>query len=249
MSLIINKMVKDFAKIGFSAVDGPELDEEWYNFDALNVPKDHPSRDMQDTFWIDTPDGSRKVLRTHTSNMQIHSMEEWVKKNREKMDKGEEVDPLAVVIPGKVYRNEATDATHEANFYQIECLLVDKKEKVSIGKLKWVIENMLSGLFGRKVTVRFRSSFFPFTEPSLETDMSCFRCDGSGCSTCKHSGFIEIGGSGMVNPKVLENCGIDSTKYAGFAYGFGIDRVAMMLYGIEDVRNLYNADMRFTSQF
>jgi phenylalanyl-tRNA synthetase alpha chain len=176
-------------------------------------------------------------------------MEEWVKKNKEKMDKGEEVDPLAVVIPGKVYRNEATDATHEANFYQIECLLVDKKEKVSIGKLKWVIENMLSGLFGRKVTVRFRSSFFPFTEPSLETDMSCFRCDGSGCSTCKHSGFIEIGGSGMVNPKVLENCGIDSTKYAGFAYGFGIDRVAMMLYGIEDVRNLYNADMRFTSQF
>lgn len=241
VTLIINQVTKIFQDAGFSMIDGPEMETEWYNFDALNVPKDHPARDMQDTFWIDTKDGSRKVLRTQTSNMQIHSMEEWVKTKMEK--------PLAIICAGKVYRNEATDATHEANFYQLECLYVDKKENVSIGNLKWVVENMLSELFKRKIIVRFRSSFFPFTEPSLETDMSCFRCGGTGCSTCKQSGWIEIGGSGMVNPLVLKNSGIDSEKYSGFAFGFGIERIAMMLYKIEDIRHLYNGDMRFTSQF
>ncbi len=249
ISLIINKVAKIFQDIGFSVVDGPELETEWYNFDALNVAKDHPSRDMQDTFWIETKDGSRRVLRTHTSNMQIHAMEAWVAKNKSKFEKGEEVEPLAVICPGKVYRNEATDATHEANFYQLESLYINEKEKVSIGHLKWVIENMLSELFKKEIHIRFRSSYFPFVEPALEVDMTCFKCGGVGCSTCKQSGWIELGGSGMVHPKVLEMSGIDSKKYSGFAFGFGIDRIAMMLYGIEDVRYLYNGDMRFTSQF
>jgi phenylalanyl-tRNA synthetase alpha chain len=250
ISLIINKVSKIFQDIGFSVVDGPELEYEWYNFDALNVPPNHPSRDMQDTFWIETPPNpplnkegniEQKVLRTHTSNMQIRTMERWVKEKKD--------FPLAVICPGKVYRNEATDATHEANFYQLECLFVDQKEKVSIGNLKWVIENMLSELFKRKISIRFRSSYFPFVEPALEVDMTCFRCGGTGCTTCKQSGWIELGGSGMVHPNTLNMCGIDSEKFAGFAFGFGVDRIAMMLYGIEDVRYLYNGDMRFTSQF
>lgn len=241
VTLITNKVVEIFEKMGFSVASGPELETEWYNFDALNVAADHPARDMQDTFWIDTKDGSRKVLRTHTSSVQIHTMEEWAKGNKER--------PISIIVPGKVFRNEATDATHEANFFQLECLYVDKKEKVSVGNLKWVIEKMLSELFKRETTVRFRSSYFPFVEPALEVDMSCFRCGGSGCSTCKQSGFIELGGSGMVHPKVLQMCGIDSKEYSGFAFGFGIERIAMMLYGIEDVRLLYSADMRLTSQF
>jgi len=247
ISLIINRVAKIFQDIGFKVVDGPELETEWYNFDALNVPPDHPSRDMQDTFWIDSKE--RKVLRTHTSNMQVHAMEEWVKKNKDKMEKGIEVEPLAIICPGKVYRKEATDATHEANFYQLECLFVDKKERVSIPNLKWVIEKYLSELFGRPTTIRFRSSYFPFVEPALEVDMECFRCEGVGCSTCKNSGYIEILGSGMVHPKTLEMCGVNSEVYAGFAFGGGIDRIAMMLYGIEDIRYLYNGDLRFTSQF
>ncbi len=241
VSLIINKVTKIFQDIGFSVVDGPELETEYYNFDALNVAKDHSSRDMQDTFWIDTKDGSRKVMRTQTSNMQIRTMEDWVKNKKE--------FPLAVIAPGKVYRNEATDATHEANFYQLECLYVDKKENVSIPNLKWTIEKMLSEIFQRPITIRFRSSYFPFVEPALEVDMSCFKCGGPGCSICKHSGYIELGGSGMVHPKVLDMSGIDSKVYSGFAFGFGIERIAMMLYSIEDIRHLYNGDMRFTSQF
>jgi phenylalanyl-tRNA synthetase alpha chain len=259
INLIINKAASIFQKIGFRVVTGPELETEWYNFDALNVPKDHPARDMQDTFWIDTKDGSRKVMRTHTSNMQIRSMEEWVKNNKEKMDKGENVEPLAIIAPGKVYRNEATDARHEANFYQLECLYVDKKENVSVANLKWTIETYLSGLFDKKIQVRLRSSYFPFVEPALEVDMSCFLCNESGkvvkdgveknCPICSGTGFIEIMGSGMVHPNTLSMCGVDPKKYSGFAFGGGIDRVAMLLYGIEDIRHLYNGDIRFTSQF
>jgi phenylalanyl-tRNA synthetase alpha chain len=240
-SLIINRAVEIFENLGFSVASGPELETEWYNFDALNVPKDHPARDMQDTFWVETNDGSRKLLRTQTSSVQIHTMEKWAKTDKE--------NPIAIVVPGKVFRNEATDATHEANFYQLECLYVDKKENVSVGNLKWIIEKMLSEIFKRETVVRFRSSYFPFVEPALEVDMSCFRCGGSGCSTCKHSGFIELGGSGMVHPNVLAMCGIDSKEYSGFAFGFGIERIAMMLYGIEDIRLLYSADLRLTSQF
>ncbi len=249
ISLIINRVTEIFQKIGFRVVDGPEVETEWYNFDALNIPRDHPARDMHDTFWIDSKDGSRKVLRTHTSNMQVRSMEKWVKDNKEKFEKNENVEPLAIICPGKVYRNEATDATHEANFYQLECLYVDKKENVSVGNLKWVIEKYLSELFQKEIRTRFRSSFFPFVEPALEVDMSCFRCGGQGCNTCKQSGYIELLGSGMVHPFTLESCGIDSKKYSGFAFGNGLDRIAMMLYGIEDIRYLYNGDMRFTNQF
>lgn len=252
INLIINKVAKIFQDIGFSVVDGPELETEWYNFDALNVATDHPSRDMQDTFWIDTKDKSRKVLRTQTSNMQIHSMESWVKKNTKENPEGFKtgnVEPLAIICPGKVFRNEATDATHEAQFYQLECLFITKKEEVSVGSLKWTIEKYLSELFQKPISIRFRSSYFPFVEPALEVDMTCFRCNGSGCSTCKQSGYIEIMGSGMVHPKVLAMSGIDPEIYSGFAFGGGIDRIAMMLYGIEDIRYLYNGDMRFTSQF
>ena len=241
ISLIINKVAQIFQDIGFSVVDGPELETEWYNFDALNVPANHSARDMQDTFWIDTKDGSRKVMRTHTSNMQIRTMEDWVKNKKE--------FPIAVICPGKVYRNEATDARHEANFYQLECLFVDKKENVSISNLKWVIEKYLSGLFQKEITIRFRSSYFPFVEPALEVDMLCFKCLGQGCNLCSRSGYIEILGSGMVHPNTLKMCGIDPEIYSGFAFGGGIDRVAMLLYAVDDIRYLYNGDMRFTSQF
>jgi len=260
INLIINKATQIFQDMGFRVVSGPEMETEWYNFDALNVPKDHPARDMQDTFWIDTKDGSRKVLRTHTSNMQVHSMEEWVKSGQK--------EPLAIICPGKVYRNEATDARHEANFYQLECLYVDEKEKVSVANLKWTIEKYLSGLFQKDISVRLRSSYFPFVEPALEVDMSCFLCNQTGkvalkvspeggdlegafknCSVCSGTGYIEIMGSGMVHPNTLSMCGVDPDKYAGFAFGGGIDRVAMLLYNIEDIRHLYNGDIRFTSQF
>ena len=249
ISLIINKAVEIFENLGFSVASGPELETEWYNFDALNVALDHPARDMQDTFWIETHDGSRKVLRTQTSSVQIRTMEKWVRENFSDNKNKEDIKPIAIVVPGKVFRNEATDATHEANFYQLECLYVDKKENVSVGNLKWIIEEMLSGLFKENISIRLRSSYFPFVEPALEVDMICFRCSGVGCSTCKKSGYIELGGSGIVHPKVLSMSGIDNKVYSGFAFGFGIDRIAMMLYGIEDVRLLYSGDMRLTSQF
>jgi phenylalanyl-tRNA synthetase alpha chain len=242
ISLIINRVTKIFEeKMGFVVADGPELETDWYNFDSLNLPPNHPAREMQDTFWIDKKDATGKnlIMRTQTSTVQSRTMEKWAKSNKEK--------PIAIISPGRVYRNEATDATHEANFFQLECLYVG--EDASVGNLKYVIETFLSELFERKISTRFRSSFFPFVEPALEVDMTCFRCGGSGCSTCKKSGWIELGGSGMVHPNVLRNCGIDTEKYKGFAFGFGIDRVAMMLWGVEDVRYFYNGDMRITSQF
>lgn len=263
VKLIINKAVQKFQELGFRVVSGPELETEWYNFDALNVPKDHPARDMQDTFWIDTKDGSRKVMRTHTSNMQIHAMEEWSAKNKkenpENFQAGKNVEPLAIICPGKVYRNEATDARHEANFYQLECLYVDEKEKVSVANLKWTIEEYYSHIFGKKIPVRLRSSYFPFVEPALEVDMGCFLCDQSGkiikdgveknCSVCSGTGFVEMMGSGMVHPNTLFMCGIDPKKYAGFAFGGGIERLAMLRYNIEDIRHFYSGDIRFTNQF
>jgi phenylalanyl-tRNA synthetase alpha chain len=249
INLIINRLVEIFDKIGFRVASGPELETDWYNFDALNLPPDHPAREMQDTFWLDKKDdrGKNTIMRTHTSPVQIRSMENWVKRNEAKLKFGEKVEPLAVICPGRVYRNEATDATHEANFFQLELLYVD--ENASIGNLKFTIEYFLSELFERKISTRFRSSFFPFVEPALECDMTCFKCGGAGCNICKSSGWIELGGSGVVHPNVLKNCGIDSEKYKGIAFGFGIDRIAMMLYGIEDIRYLYNGDMRLTKQF
>jgi phenylalanyl-tRNA synthetase alpha chain len=262
IALFINEVAEIFTKIGFDVNDGPELEEDWYNFEALNFPPNHPAREMQDTFWIKPisplPVGERsgegqknnlphpsspckgeeKLLRTHTSNVQIRTMQEHVKSDKPY--------PLAMICPGKVYRNEATDATHEAQFYQIEGLYVAKD--ASIANLKWTMEYFLSEFFKKKVAVRMRSSFFPFVEPGVEFDMSCFKCDGKGCSTCKQSGFIELGGAGMVHPQVLENCGIDSKKYSGFAFGCGIDRILMLRYSIDDIRDMYSGDLRLVMQ-
>lgn len=244
--------------MGFTTVDGPELEDEWHNFDALNVPGDHPARDMQDTFWIKDTKGVNKygdevgyVLRTHTSNMQIRTMEQYVASGKS--------FPLAICCPGKVFRNEATDATHEAQFHQIEMLYVGKD--ASLAMMIGVIEKFFSEFFGGNLVIRLRSSYFPFVEPGNEVDMQCFKCEGSGliyneenkmhtpCSLCKATGWIEIGGAGMVHPRVLEAGGINPHEYRGFAFGCGIDRMVMLKYGLDDVRLLYNGDLRIVNQF
>jgi len=231
---ITREIVKIFFELGFEAAEGPELEDEFHNFDALNVPKDHPARDMQDTFWVknyygadrgnDRP-GARsdnRVLRTHTSSVQIRYMESHK-------------PPFRIIVPGKVFRNEATDATHEAQFYQIEALYVDKN--VSLAHLKGTLEHMFRSLFGPEVEIRFRPSFFPFTEPSVEVDM---RWKGK---------WLEMGGAGLVNPKVFEAVKINPEEWRGFAFGFGLDRIAMLKFGFDDVRQLYNGDLRLVNQF
>ena len=248
-----------FSKLGFDTVDGPELEDEWHNFDALNVPADHPARDMQDTFWIKDKKGINKygremgfVLRTHTSNMQIRSMEKHVK---EKLK-----FPITICCPGKVFRNEATDATHEAQFYQIEGFYVGKDASLSM--MVGVMQKLFSDFFETETVIRLRASYFPFVEPGNEFDMQCFKCHGEGflhdpedegrrigCNLCKGTGWIEIGGAGMVHPKVLEAGGINPREYRGFAFGCGIDRMVMLKYGIDDIRLLYNGDLRVVNQF
>lgn len=259
---VIDDIAKIFTKIGFDVVDGQELESEWYNFDALNVPRDHPSRDMQDTFWIKKETIDRElspreerviadglplgyVLRTHTSNMQIRTMEKWAREGR--------AFPLAIVCPGKVYRNEATDARHEAQFFQIEGLLVGKD--ITLAHLRGTLEHFFSEFFARSIAIRFRSSFFPFVEPGVEVDMQCFKCSGTGafeggkCSLCSGSGWIEIMGAGMVHPRVLEHGGLNPREYQGFAFGGGIDRIAMLKWAFDDIRMLYNGDLRIVNQF
>ena len=259
----IDKVAQIFTAIGFDVVDGPELESEWYNFDALNVPRDHPSRDMQDTFWIKEDTLTSKenteaeniaratygslghVLRTHTSGVQIRTMEKWIREGRE--------FPLAVVVPGKVFRNEATDARHEAQFYQVEGLVIGRD--ITLANLKGVLEHYFPKFLERETPVRFRSSFFPFTEPSVEVDMECFKCGGKGekegvrCPVCSASGWIEIMGAGMVHPQVLRNAGLDPEVYQGFAFGGGLDRLIMLKTGIDDIRMLYNGDLRLVNQF
>ncbi len=259
----IDKVSQIFTDIGFDIVDGPELESEWYNFDALNVPRDHPSRDMQDTFWIDEKsirertktEAEKKavagfgslgyVLRTHTSGVQVRTIERWIKEGKE--------FPVAVVVPGKVFRNEATDARHEAQFFQVEGLMVGKD--VTLAHLKGVLEHYFTKFLEKKTEVRLRSSFFPFTEPSVEVDMQCFKCEGKGvlgetrCNVCSASGWIEIMGAGMVHPNVLKNAGLDPEKYQGFAFGGGLDRLIMLKTGIDDIRMLYNGDLRLVNQF
>ena len=246
ITLSIDKISRIFNKLGFDVVDGPELEDEWHNFDALNVPGDHPARDMQDTFWIDGRRGQNKlgqevgyVLRTHTSNMQIRTMEKYVKENLPM--------PIAIVCPGKVFRNEATDATHEAQFHQVEMLYVGKDASLSM--MIGIIQKFFSEFFGGELKIRLRSSYFPFVEPGNEVDMQCFKCLGQGCNICKNTGWIEIGGAGMVHPKVLEASGINPNEYRGFAFGCGIDRMAMLKWGLDDVRLLYNGDLRVVNQF
>lgn len=237
----INKISKIFNSLGFTVVDGPELENEWFNFDALNVPKDHPSRDMQDTFIMENMkqtdpygDDASVVLRTHTSNMQIRSMIRHVESGSK--------FPLAIVAPGKVFRNEATDRTHEAQFYQVEMLYVGKD--ASMAMLIGIMEKFFSEFFEKELHVRLRSSFFPFVEPGAEFDIECMKCGGSGCAVCKNTGWIEVGGAGLVHPKVLEAGKVNSTEYRGIAFGCGIDRLLMIKYGIDDVRLLYNGDIR-----
>lgn len=245
-TLAITRISEIFSKLGFDTVDGPELEDEWHNFDALNVPKDHPARDMQDTFWIKDKVGKNKfgedigyVLRTHTSNMQIRTMEKHVKEGK--------AFPLAICCPGKVFRNEATDATHEAQFHQVEMLYIG--EDASLSMMIGVIERFFSEFFGSNLVVRLRSSYFPFVEPGNEVDMQCFKCKGEGCAICKHTGWIEIGGAGMAHPRILEAGGINPRTYKGFAFGCGIDRMIMLKYGVDDVRLLYNGDLRVVNQF
>lgn len=221
ITLIMNEAVSIFKNLGFTVEVGPELEDEWHNFDALNVPKDHPARDMQDTFFI--KDKENTVLRTHTSNTQIRYMEELVKSGGN--------PPFAIVVPGKVFRNESTDATHEMQFHQIECLMVG--EDISVSNLKGILFEFFNKFFeGENVDIRLRPSFFPFVEPGFEIDLK------------RGEKWIELLGAGMVHPNVLENCGIDSKKYQGFAFGMGLDRLMMMKLGITDVRFSYQGDLR-----
>ncbi len=230
----INEINAYFTERGFATVDGPEIETEQYNFDALNVPKDHPARDMWDTFWI-KPKSAGKLLRTHTSPVQVRYMEKHK-------------PPLRIIVPGKTYRYEATDATHEAQFYQVEGLVVDKA--ISLAHLKGTLEAFFGHFFAKGVQVRFRPSYFPFVEPGVEIDMSCFRCTGkSGCPICKGTGWIEVMGAGMVHPKVLDGVGINSKEWSGFAFGGGIDRLVMLKYQIDDIRLFYNGDARLSAQF
>ncbi len=241
LTILIDQISGIMTEMGFDVADGPEIETEYYNFDALNVPKDHSSRDMQDTFWLKPRAGDieRYLLRTHTSPVQIHYMKEKLKLGI--------LPPYAMIAPGKVFRNEATDATHEAQFFQVEGMMIGKD--ITLGHLKGVLEHLFSKLFGGAPVVRLRSSFFPFVEPGVEVDMQCFKCAGSGCSVCKNSGWIEIMGGGMVHPKVLAGCDLDAEKWQGFAFGGGIDRIAMLKWGIDDVRLLYSGDLRVINQF
>ncbi len=230
---VINDIVRIFNDLGFTVADGPEIETEHYNFDVLNLPPNHPARDMWDTFWL-KENKLGQLLRTHTSPVQARYME----KNR---------PPIQIIAPGKVFRYEATDATHETQFYQIEGLMVD--EKTTLSDLKGTLEIFFAEFFGTKTDIRFHPSFFPFVEPGVEVDIFCFKCNGKGCSLCKQSGYIEIMGAGMVHPYVLNSVGIDPRKYQGFAFGGGIDRLAMLKYGIDDVRLLYQGDLRLVNQF
>jgi phenylalanyl-tRNA synthetase alpha chain len=232
LTRVVNDVVRAFVSLGFEVAGGPELESGYYNFDALAVPKDHPARDMQDTFWIKGKNDT--LLRTHTSAVQARYMETHE-------------PPFSIVVPGKVFRNEATDATHEMQFFQVEGLVVG--EDISLADLKGTLGHFLKILFGDDVTIRLRPSFFPFVEPGVEVDMRCFKCGGNGCNTCKRTGWIEILGAGMVHPNVLSANGIDPVRWRGFAFGMGVDRIAMLRYGIDDVRLLYTGDLRLVNQF
>ncbi len=230
LTLVLDDIKRIFIGLGFEVIEGPEVETDYYNFEALNEPKHHPARDMQDTFYI-TED---LLLRTQTSPVQIRTME--------KQD-----PPVRMIAPGKVYRVDAADATHSPMFHQVEGLLVD--EHVTFGDLKGILTLVIRELFDKDRGVRFRPSYFPFTEPSAEVDVSCFVCAGEGCRLCKYEGWIEILGCGMVHPKVFEAVGYDPEKVTGFAFGLGLERIAMLRYGIEDMRLLYESDVRFLRQF
>jgi len=226
-----------FQQMGFTIIDGPEIESEFYNFEGLNIPAYHPARDMQDTFFIDKKADEKEgklVLRTHTSPNQVRTMLKYGA-------------PLRIVVPGRVFRNEALDASHEHTFDQVEGLLIDKD--ISIAHLKGVMQEFLGRLFRKEMKVRFRPGYFPFVEPGLELDMSCVFCGGDGCKTCKRTGWIEFMGCGMVHPNVLRAGGVDPDEYQGWAFGFGLTRLVMMKYGINDIRYLTSGDLRINNQF
>jgi len=259
-----------FTSLGFTIADGPEIETEYYNFDALNIPADHPARDMQDTFWIKDPKrefpisnnqfpnatraaaaqrddaplpatskhepATNLLLRTHISSLQVRYMETHE-------------PPFRMLSSGRVYRHEATDATHEAQYHYTEGLAVEKD--ASLAQLKYVLDAFAKSLFGESVKSRFRPAYFPFVEPGIEVDLSCVACGGVGgaCSVCKGTGWVEVLGAGMVHPRVLENGGVDPTRWRGYAFGMGVDRIAMLLYGVPDIRLFYNGDLRVVNQF
>lgn len=230
MTQVMNSLKEIFMGMGFSVAEGPEVEYDYYNFEALNIPKNHPARDTQDTFYIE----DNIVLRTQTSPMQVRVMEKTK-------------PPIRIIAPGRVYRSDTQDATHSPVFHQIEGLVVDKN--ITMADLKGTLERFVKELYGEDTRVRFRPHHFPFTEPSAEMDYSCFNCGGKGCSVCKGEGWIEILGCGMVHPKVLENCGIDPEEYTGFAFGIGLERIAMGKFNINDLRLFFENDMRFLEQF
>jgi len=232
ISIVRNRIVQIFGRLGFSVAEGPEIEDDWHNFTALNLPQDHPARDMQDTFYIHKdPDW---LLRTHTSSVQARVMEK-------------QKPPIRIICPGRVYRNETISARAHCFFTQCEGLYVD--EHVSFADLKQTLYFFVQEMFGKTVKIRFRPSYFPFTEPSAEMDISCLICGGTGCNVCKHSGWVEILGSGMVHPKMLQNFGIDPDKYTGFAFGMGVERICQLKYRINDLRLYSQNDLRFLRQF
>lgn len=230
LTQVLDELKNIFVGLGFQIAEGPEVEYDYYNFEALNIPKNHPARDTQDTFYIE----DNIVLRTQTSPMQVRVMEK-------------QKPPIRIIAPGRVYRSDAVDATHSPVFHQVEGLVVDKG--VTMADLKGTLEAFIKALYGNDTKVRFRPHHFPFTEPSAEVDVSCFVCGGEGCRVCKGEGWIEILGCGMVHPKVLENCGIDPEIYSGFAFGMGLERIAMRRFDIDDLRLFFENDLRFLKQF
>ena len=230
LNIVLDEIKEIFLGMGFDVVDGPEVELDYYNFEALNIPKDHPARDTQDTFYIT----ENILLRTQTSPVQVRVMEK-------------QKPPIRIISPGRVYRSDAVDATHSPVFHQIEGLVVDKG--ITMGDLKGTLEDFAKRLYGEDSVFRFRPHHFPFTEPSAEMDTMCFNCGGKGCRLCKGEGWIEILGCGMVHPKVLANCGIDPEEYSGFAFGMGLERIVMRRFGIDDMRLLFENDIRFLNQF
>lgn len=235
LTKVQDKMCEIFTSLGFEIAEGPEIETEWYNFDALNIPANHPARDMWDTFWLKSKNKEEKLLlRTHTSPVQVRYMESHQ-------------PPFRIIVPGRTFRHEASDASHDIQFYQLEGLMVD--EDISVANFKAVINEFLSRLFGKELKTRLRPSFFPFVEPGFEVDMSCVNCDGQGCSVCSQTGWLEMMGAGMVHPNVFKAVGYNAPDVQGFAFGIGIDRVAMMKYKVDDIRLFYSGDLRFIKQF
>jgi phenylalanyl-tRNA synthetase alpha chain len=232
LSIVKNQIIDIFSKIGFMVSEGREIEDDWHNFTALNTPENHPAREMQDTFYVSL--NPQMVLRTQTSSVQVHIMEK-------------QKPPIRTISPGRVYRNEAISARAHCQFHQVEGLYID--QKVSFADLKQTLLYFAREMFGEDTNIRLRPSYFPFTEPSAEMDISCTLCKGKGCNVCKYSGWVEILGCGMVDPQVLENCGIDPTKFKGFAFGMGIERIAMLKYQVKDLRLFFENDIRFLKQF